>query len=74
MRWSGVLVACGALIVSVLAGCGGLTDQGDDVVNGKQLFVSAGRGQFKPTVHGEIYLKNSYKVKKGTKTRPKASA
>ena len=40
MRWSGVLVVCGALVVSVLAGCGGLTDQGDDTVNGKQLFVS----------------------------------
>src|SRR4051812_29610765 len=40
MRWSGVLVVCGALAVSVLAGCGGVTDQGDDTVNGKQLFVS----------------------------------
>lgn len=42
--------------------------------DGKQLFVSAGKGKFKPTVHGEIYLKNTYKVKKGTKTRSKASA
>jgi mono/diheme cytochrome c family protein len=40
MRWSGALVVCGALAVFVLAGCGGLTDQGDDTVNGKQLFVS----------------------------------
>src|ERR1044072_9130840 len=40
MRSSGVLVVCGAVVASVLAGCGGLTDQGDDTVNGKQLFVS----------------------------------
>src|SRR3954454_6981493 len=26
--------------VALLSGCGGLTDQGDDVVNGKQLFVA----------------------------------
>ncbi|KJC52112.1 hypothetical protein [Bradyrhizobium sp. LTSP857] len=42
--------------------------------DGKQLFMSAGRGKFKPTVHGEIYLKNTYKVKKGTNTRSKANA
>ncbi|MBR1122305.1 hypothetical protein JQ628_12335 [Bradyrhizobium lablabi] len=42
--------------------------------DGKQLFVSAGKGKFKPTVHGEIHLKNTYKVKKGTKTRSKAGA
>jgi hypothetical protein len=40
--------------------------------DGKQLFVSAGRGKFKPTVHGEIYLKDTYKVKKGAQTRSKA--
>jgi hypothetical protein len=39
------------------------------VENGKQLFASAGRGLFKPTVHGEIYLKTTYGVKKGTKKR-----
>jgi len=42
--------------------------------DGKQLFMSAGKGKFKPTVHGEIYLKNTYKVKKGTNTRSKANA
>jgi hypothetical protein len=42
--------------------------------DGKQLFMSAGRGKFKPTVHGEIYFKNTYKVKKGTNTRSKANA
>src|SRR3954447_2789329 len=31
-------VAAGA--IALLSGCGGLTDQGDDVVNGKQLFVA----------------------------------
>ena len=39
------------------------------VENGKQLFARAGRGKFKPTVHGESYLKTTYEVKKGTKTR-----
>jgi len=42
--------------------------------NGNKLFQSAGRGKFKPTVHGELFLKNTYKIKKGTKTRPKAEA
>jgi len=37
---------------------------------GKKLFVSVGRGKFKPTVHGEAFLKSTYGVKKGTKTRP----
>lgn len=36
---------------------------------GKNLFSSAGRGKFKPTVHGEAYLKETYKVKKGKKTK-----
>lgn len=42
--------------------------------NGNKLFTSAGRGKFRPTVHGELFLKNTYKVKKGTKTRPKGNA
>lgn len=37
---------------------------------GKKLFVAAGRGKFKPTVHGEAFLKSTYGVKKGTNTRP----
>lgn len=34
---------------------------------GKKLFARAGKGSFKPTVHGEAYLKATYSVKKGTK-------
>lgn len=37
--------------------------------NGKKLFVRAGTGKFKPTVHGEAHLKATYSVKKGTKKR-----
>jgi hypothetical protein len=37
---------------------------------GKHLFARAGRGKFKPTVHGEAYLKATYKIAKGTKQRP----
>jgi hypothetical protein len=40
---------------------------------GHKLFVSAGRGKYKPTVHGETSLKAAYSVKKGTKVRPKAA-
>lgn len=36
---------------------------------GKNLFTIVGRGKYKPTVHGEAYLKKTYKVKKGTKTK-----
>jgi hypothetical protein len=36
---------------------------------GKRLFARAGRGKFKPTVHGEANLKTNYSVKKGTKKR-----
>lgn len=36
---------------------------------GKKLFARAGRGKFKPTVHGEASLKATYSVKKGTKKR-----
>lgn len=41
--------------------------------NGKHLFVSAGNGKFKPTVHGESYLRDAYGVKKGTNRREEAS-
>lgn len=37
--------------------------------NSKKLFMSTGRGKFKPTVYGEAYLKSTYSVKKGTKAR-----
>ena len=37
--------------------------------NGKKLFAQAGKGKFKPTVHGEAELKATYSVKKGTKKR-----
>lgn len=36
---------------------------------GKKLFARAGRGKFKPTVHGEAHLKATYSVRKGTKKR-----
>jgi hypothetical protein len=36
---------------------------------GKKLFIRAGRGKFKPTVHGEAYLKTTYGVRKGTRVR-----
>jgi hypothetical protein len=37
--------------------------------NGKRLFQMDGDG-FRPTVHGEIYFKETFKVKKGIKTPP----
>jgi hypothetical protein len=37
---------------------------------GKKLFARAGKGKFKPTVHGEASLKATYSVRKGTKKRP----
>jgi hypothetical protein len=37
---------------------------------GKKLFKKIGRGTYKPTVHGEAYLKEKYNVAKGTKRRP----
>jgi hypothetical protein len=42
---------------------------GNAAEDGKQLFTRVARGKFKPTVHGESYLKSTYEVKKGTKTR-----
>jgi len=39
---------------------------------GKNLYVSAGRALFKPTVTGEAFFKTTYGVRKGTKTPPSA--
>jgi hypothetical protein len=39
---------------------------------GKLMFVRAGRGQWKPTVHGEAYLKKTYSVGKGKQSPPEA--
>jgi hypothetical protein len=39
--------------------------------NGKKLFQVDGAG-FRPTVPGEMYFKETFKVKKGTKTPPAA--
>lgn len=36
---------------------------------GKNLFTSAGKGKYKPTVHGEQYLKSTYSVIRGKKKR-----
>lgn len=40
---------------------------------GKKLFTKAGKGAFKPTVHGEAYLKETYAIRKGTKKRSEAA-
>ncbi len=37
--------------------------------NGKSMFTTSGRGQYKPTVHGEAYLKETYQVRKGNKKK-----
>jgi hypothetical protein len=37
---------------------------------GKNLFVTTGRGLFKPTVVGEVFSKATYGVGKGTKVPP----
>lgn len=39
--------------------------------DGKNLFSVAGRGKYKPTVHGEKYFKDTYKVLKGTMKKNK---
>jgi hypothetical protein len=39
-------------------------------VEKKKLFKRAGTGRFRPTVHGEAHVKETYGVKKGTKKRP----
>jgi hypothetical protein len=36
---------------------------------GKAFFRRAGRGAFRPTVHGESYFKKTYQVTKGTKRK-----
>jgi hypothetical protein len=36
---------------------------------GKGLFRSVGKGVFCPTVHGETFFKNTYKVSKGTQQK-----
>jgi hypothetical protein len=40
---------------------------------GKKLFARVGKSKFRPTVHGEAYLKTTYSVTKGTQHRPKAA-
>lgn len=37
---------------------------------GRNLFTRTSKGWFKPTVHGEAYIKLTYSVNKGTKKRP----
>jgi hypothetical protein len=41
---------------------------------GKKLYQSAGRGLYKPTVTGELFLKRTYGVTKGTGVPPTASS
>ena len=38
--------------------------------DGKSLFQHSGRGEYKPTVHGELYFKKTYQVSTGTKRHP----
>jgi len=38
--------------------------------NGHRLFRRGGRGAFRPTVHGEAFFKEAYKVSKGTNRKP----
>ncbi|HEY3762508.1 MAG TPA: hypothetical protein VGN23_12245 [Verrucomicrobiae bacterium] len=40
--------------------------------DGKALFLRAGRGAFRPTVHGETFFKKSYQVSKGTQQKQEA--
>jgi hypothetical protein len=42
--------------------------------DGKSLFQSGGRGIFKPTVHGELFFKNTFHVSKGTRGKNVESA
>jgi hypothetical protein len=37
--------------------------------DGKKLFVGVGKGKYKPTVHGEKFLKETYDITKGIKPR-----
>jgi hypothetical protein len=41
--------------------------------NGKSFFLRAGRGAFRPTVHGEAFFKETYKVSKGTQQKQQES-
>jgi len=41
--------------------------------SGKALFRRAGKGEFRPTVHGEAYLKTTYDVKKGNAKKDAAA-
>jgi hypothetical protein len=36
----------------------------------KKLFKRAGKGMFRPSIHGQAFLKKRYNVKMGTKKRP----
>jgi hypothetical protein len=38
----------------------------------KKLFKRAGKGMFRPSIHGQAYFKKTYGVKMGTKKRPDA--
>jgi hypothetical protein len=40
--------------------------------NSKSLFTNEGRGLWRPTVHGEAYLKETYSVRKGTSSPPQS--
>jgi hypothetical protein len=40
----------------------------------KKLFKRAGKGMFRPSIHGQAYFKKTYNVKMGTKKRPAATS
>lgn len=42
--------------------------------DGKSLFQHTGRSEFRPTVHGELFFKNTYQVTKGVKKRAALNA
>jgi hypothetical protein len=42
--------------------------------DGKSLFQHSGRGEYKPTVHGELYFKKTYQVTAGKKRLPSQGA
>ena len=41
---------------------------------GKNLFLSTGRGVFKPTVHGALFFKSTYNVSEGTSSKTAGGA
>jgi hypothetical protein len=43
-------------------------------VKGKNLFTRLSRGKFKPTVYGEKYFKDTFKISKGTQSLPDKGA